>query len=222
MDPGVLRRCIERANDFNRDRSARVLHIDDADQKAVAAAELSVVFRKEQYVFEPGCYFDLSGKSLSTVRRQFSRVAKLPDIEVRPYSQSDADDCQKLLAWWKSEHRRVHKTRGGVGTSRRLLELTAQLPNHVLGGQVVALDGKIVAFSLGGALRPGFACSIERKCINDVAGLGFFQFRHFLLGLEDFELVNDGSDADRPGLRQFKRSFRPVAMHKEFRARQKQ
>ena len=37
----------------------------------------------------------------------------------------------------------------------------------------------------------------------------------------DVPAINDGSDAGRSGLRQLKDSFRPVAMHAEFRASQR-
>ena len=37
-----------------------------------------------------------------------------------------------------------------------------------------------------------------------------------LAGFEGFDRVNDGPDMGRSGLRQLKRSLRPVAMHREF------
>jgi hypothetical protein len=73
---------------------------------------------------------------------------------------------------------------------------------------------------LGGEIRPGLACFFERKCDTQVRGLSYFQFRRLLTQLRDFDLVNDGSDAGSAGLRQLKQSFRPVAMHAEFRATQ--
>ena len=220
MEPDVLRRCIERANDFNGDRSARVLHIDEADRDAVMAAGLDARPRKEQYIFAPERYSDLGGKELYTVRRKVNRFARLPDVEIRPFQKSDATACRKLLDQWKVEHRRVHKTLGGVGTSRRSIDLAGHLPERILGGQIILIGETLAAFALGGMMRQGLACSIERKCATSVAGLGYFQLQHFLLSFKDFGLVNDGSDAGRAGLRQLKSSFRPVAMHREFRARQ--
>ena len=41
MSVPVLERCIERANDFNADSSARVMRIDEKDVGAVSAAHLA-------------------------------------------------------------------------------------------------------------------------------------------------------------------------------------
>jgi hypothetical protein len=65
------------------------------------------------------------------------------------------------------------------------------------------------------------ACSFERKCENRYSGLTYFQLRNFLLHLDDYPIVNDGSDAGRSGLKQLKDSFRPVQMHAEYRGYQK-
>ncbi len=221
MHAGVLQRCIERANEFNGDLSARVMRIDEADADAVASAGLRVRPSKMQYVYEPGAYDDLAGKRFTTLRRSVARVERLPDVQVLPYSTSHAGACHALLAEWKAAHRDAHGTAGGAGTSRRALELAGVLPEQDLRGEVVLVDGRLAAFALGGEIRPGLACSFERKCDTSVQGLSYFHLRSFLRSLREFERVNDGSDTGRAGLRQIKEMFRPVAMHAEHRARQR-
>lgn len=221
MNINVLSRCLERANEFNRDASARVLHIDEKDIDSVSAANIQVREHKSQFIFDPKIYGTLAGKQLYTVRRNVSRVEKLPELEVKPYSIEHAEACHNLLEKWKTAHRAVHGTMGGVGTSRRAIELTKILPVDVLNGEVVFIDGQIASFAFGGSIRPGLACSLERKCNTGIRGLSYFQFRSFLNKNQDFELLNDGSDTGRDGLRQLKDSFRPVTMHKEYRGRQR-
>ena len=217
----VLHRCIERANDYNGDHSARVMRIDAKDVDAVSAARIRVSERKTQYIYLPGTYSDIGGKSFYTIRRNVSLIDRLPDVEVLPYSAAHAEACHALLDRWKTAHHDAHGTMGGVGTSRRAIDLAGTLPDSVLRGEVVFIDGRLVAFAFGGAIRSGIACSFERKCDAEVRGLSYFQLRSFLLSLRMFEFVNDGSDAGRPGLRQLKDSFRPVAMHTEYRGRQR-
>lgn len=221
MNTGVLRRCIERANDFNGDRSARVLRIDAEDVPSVEAAGLRVRPRKEQYVFAPRNYRDLAGKKFYTVRRNVNLVEKLPDYDVQPFFPEHYDACRALLSRWRADHTARHGTQGGVGTSRRALDLAMTLPPNVMRGQVVFVDGTLAAFSLGGTIRSGIACYMERKCDSAIKGLSYFSLRSFLLALEDFEFVNDSSDVGRAGLRQLKNSFRPVRMHTEYRASQR-
>jgi hypothetical protein len=221
MSIPVLRRCIERANESNGDFSARVMRIDAKDVDAVAAAGIRVRPRKSQYLFAPRAYTDLKGKSFYTIRRNVALIERLSGVEVVPYSVVHRDACFALLERWKKAHREQHGTQGGVGTSRAAIELAGTLPADVLRGEVIFIDGRLVAFAFGGQIRPGLACFFERKCDSEIRGLSYFQLRSFLLRLREFELVNDGSDAGRPGLRQLKDSFRPVAMHGEYRGDQR-
>jgi len=221
MSVPVLRRCIERANDFNGDRSARVMRIDDKDVGAVAAANLNVKQQKMQYVFAPSVYKDLGGSKYKTVRRNVALVEQLPDVEVMQYSAAHSEACHALLREWRDAHRDAHGTAGGVGTSRRAIDLAGTLPDIDLRGEVVFLDGRLSAFAFGGEIRPGLACSFERKCDTAVRGLSYFHLRSFLQSLHEFALVNDGSDTGRAGLHQLKESFRPVEMHAEYRGRQR-
>ena len=221
MNAPVLRRCLERANDFNRGFSARILRIDAADAPVLTGLPyLRVRERRQQYLFAPSTYENLTGTNLRTIRRHVARVEQLPDVHVAPYSPSHAGECMELLSRWKKTHREMHGTAGGTGASRRAIELAGRLPARDLCGEVVFVDGRLAAFVFGGEIRPGLACAFDRKCDSEIRGLSYFQFRSFLLGLRDFERVNDGSDAKRTGLRQLKDSFRPVEMHAEFRAEQ--
>jgi hypothetical protein len=220
MNVAVLRRCLERTNDFNGDSSARVMRIDTKDVDAVKAVNLRVRQRREQYVFAPGAFNELVGKRLYTIRRNVQLIERLPDIEVLPYSASHAQACHALLEQWKLKHRDTHGTAGGAGTSRRAIDLAGALPEKDLGGEVVFVDGQLAAFAFGGELRSGLAASFERKCDTSMRGLSYFHFRSFLQSLQQFELINDGSDTGRAGLRQLKESFRPVEMHAEYRGTQ--
>ena len=222
MSARALGRALERANDFNGDRSARVLRIDGRDAEAVESiGALRLRRRRMQYVFAPARQEGLAGSEFRTVRRNVSLVERLPDVEVTPFRPAHAEGCRALLAEWRARHRTEHGTGGGVGFSRRLLDLVGTLPEPDLSGEVVLIDGRVAGFAFGGMIRPGLACSLERKCDTAVRGLSYFHFRSFLASLRDFELVNDGSDAKRSGLRQFKDSFRPVAMEPEYRASQR-
>ena len=221
MDVAALERAIERANDFNGDRSARIMRVDAKDVDAVSAARIRVSERKTQYIFAPGAYDDLGGKAFYTIRRNVALIERLPDVQIIPYSTSHAEACLALLKRWKKAHREAHGTYGEITTSRSAIELAGTLPDSVLGGQVIFIDGRLAAFAFGGAIRPGLACSFERKCDTGIRGLSYYQMRSLLLSLQGFEYVNDGSDAGRAGLHQLKQSFRPIEMHTEYRGYQR-
>ena len=221
MNTAVLARCLERANDFNADKTAKVMRIDAQDAAASAAAGLRVRQRRSQYIFSPDAYRDIGGKNFYTIRRNVNLVAQMPDVEVLQYSPAHAEACHALLNRWQDLHREIHGTSGGVGTSRRAIDLAGTLPAADLQGEVVMIDGSLVAFAFGGEIRPGLAASFERKSDTGVRGLSYFHFRSFLTSMQAFELINDGSDTGRAGLRQLKDSFRPIAMHTEYRGSQR-
>jgi hypothetical protein len=102
-----------------------------------------------------------------------------------------------------------------------MIELVGELPETVLTGQVVSIDGKLVGYSFGGGIHSGLGCYYDIKCNQEIKGLTYFMRRCFLLEMGNYPMVNDGSDVGREGLRQIKQSFRPVAMHQEYRAIQK-
>jgi hypothetical protein len=222
MNPSVVERCLERANDFNGDRSARILRVDEKDVDAVSSLRrVRVRPRRSQYIYEPRRYEDLGGGRFKTLRRNTALVESLPDVEVMPYSPAHAEDCRALLRRWQKKQSESHGTLGGLGISRGAIELAGTLPERDLRGEVVFVDGRLCAYAFGGQIRPGLGCFLERRCDHRVRGLSYFHLRSFLLELRDCEFVNDGSDAGRAGLRQVKDSFRPVAMHTEYRASQK-
>jgi hypothetical protein len=221
MDVAVARRCLERANDFNHDRSARIQRIDASDVERVASIPgLSVRERRAQYVYAPRAFGDLSGGKYRTLRRQVAKTRQLQALEVVPWSERFAGDCRTLLARWSRRHRDTFGTSGGARTSARALDLAGAIPDPDLVGEVVLLEERLVAFAFGGELRPGLGCFFEAKSDHDVPGLTYFQRYNFLSKLDAFERVNDGSDARRAGIRQLKDSLRPVAMHLEYRGSQ--
>lgn len=222
MNVAVLRRCLERANEFNGDVSARIMRVDAHDVDAVLELpQLSARERRRQYIFAPANYEELSGKKRYTIRRNVAFVSQLPDVEIKAFSVELADGCLRLLERWTSSHRASYGTAGGAGVSRRAIELASRLPESDICGEVVLIDGEVSAFAFGGEIRPGLGCSFERKCDTDVRGLSYYHFRSLLLKLRDYEQVNDGSDTGRAGLTQLKNSFRPIDMHVEYRASQR-
>jgi hypothetical protein len=221
MNGRVLERCLERANDFNGDTSARILRIDAKDSEAVAAVRgLRVKERKSQYLYSPEAFADIGGRRYRTLRRNVVRVEALPGLEVEPYSPSHAQACHELLRSWGSHHREAHGTAGGIGGSRRVIDLASELSQPDVRGEVVFLDGRLCAFAFGGEIRPGVACFFDAKSDTEIPGLSYFHRYSFLSKLTEFSLVNDGSDVGRAGLRQLKDSLRPVEMHIEYRGTQ--
>jgi hypothetical protein len=222
FDPQVLQRCIERANDFNGDRKARVLKIDEKDSELIAtASHLRLRKRHLQYLYDPASYADLAGRKFRTVRRNVNRIEERGDITVLPYTNDCLKGCLDLLNRWRKHHREAHGTLGGYGTSKRLLTIVGTLPERDMCGEVISINDEVVAFGFGGEIRPGIGAFLEAKSDPEIPGLSYFQRYSFLRKQTRFTLINDGSDTGRSGLRQLKQSLRPAAMHQEFSGAQR-
>jgi hypothetical protein len=222
MNAAVLRRCLERANEFNGDRSARIMRIDEKDRDAVSSLEqLRIKERGEQYLYSPKAYENLSGGKFRTLRRMVARVESGPKVEVLPYAAHHAAGCRELLDRWSERHREDHGTGGGVRLSRCAIDLAQTLPETDLFGEIVLVEGRLSAFAFGGEIRPGVACFFDAKSDIEVSGLSYFHRYRFLSKLHEFDMVNDGSNVGRDGLAQLKESLRPIAMHAEFGAKQR-
>lgn len=218
MDAGVLHRCLERANDYNGDYSARVMRIDEKDiGRAKDVANLRITPRIDQFLYDPAAFADLRGKRYYTLRRHVAQVEALPDVRVEPFSVQHTADCLALLDRWKARYKAQTGKPGGAASSARILKDFTDFPAGMLIGQVVFVDGRLVAYSLGGELSPRIACSFEFKSDHDIPGLSYFARRSFMSSLSDFRIINDGSDARNAGLRQQKMSLRPVGMHQDYR-----
>ena len=165
MNPAVLARCLERANDYNGDTSARVLRIDSKDADSASSLEnLRIRPRKEQYIYDPKAYDELAGKRYRTLRRNVALIDAMEDVEVMPYSSSlHADGCRDLLNRWQANYQDVQGGKVSIGASTRAIDLAAVLPDVCMRGVVVFVNGCLSAFALGGQIRPGFACLYERK-----------------------------------------------------------
>jgi hypothetical protein len=223
MDGGVLRRCLERMNEFNGHRRGRVLRIDAKDAAAVSKVlGMRVKQRRVQYLYAPQTYASLAGNRYQTVRRNVAMVERLADVQVVPYAAEHAAACRGLLESWSGRYRETHGDGGGAATSARTFELAERLGTPDLAGEVVLIGGRLAAFTFGGELRRGIGCVFETKSDPEVRGLGYFSRLKFMSKLDRFVLVNDGSDVGRAGLRQLKDSFRPIEMHAEYRGFQRE
>ena len=221
MNLKAMLRCLERANDYNGNYSARVLKIDEQDVAQLSGLRhLRIEKRREQYIYCPHSFRDISGNRFRTLRRNVTAVERRQDVEVVPFASEYVPGCLKLLRRWSWRHSPEHNTAGGVGTAARVLELAGSLPGPDLRGELVFVGGGLSAFSFGGEIRPGLGCYVEAKSDFDIPGLSYFQRRHFLCGLDQFEFVNDSSNAARAGLKQLKDSMRPITMHGEYIAHQ--
>ena len=92
------------------------------------------------------------------------------------------------------------------------------LPEAVVAADVAEIDGRVHAFMIGGPIRPGLGCLLVGHSTPDLQGVPYLMRVHHMARWPDLPRFNDGTDAGRPGLRELKQAFRPVAMNMLYRA----
>ncbi len=218
----ALQRCLERANEYNREHSTWIYWIDEdnADQLH-RLKSLRLQRRNPQYLYRPRDLADMSGSTYRTLRRNISLGRRMTDIDIQPYHLEDAPECRQLLEHWG-------KTQGqgltGTFYQRRYalncFQLAPQFQEQDLRGLVFRVNGQVRAFAFGGEIRPELGCSLLTIAAPDVTCLSYVVRHHFLSGMTNCLVVNDGSDGGQDGLREMKVRFRPCGLHNTFKAKQ--
>lgn len=99
----VLRRALERVNDFNQSHSSWIHFIDDKDMPQVQTHKfLRLKRRNPQYLFSPQKLTDLNGSQFRNLRRNINTAKRQADILILTYSPEHAAQCRELLVCWES------------------------------------------------------------------------------------------------------------------------
>jgi len=215
-DADVLRTCFRIMNRINGNRSGRVSWVDEEDAIHLEGqGPWRLEFKGREYVYAP----DALGIGRSAHRR-IRRFSQHPDLSVMDLSPEHIDRCLALLERWEAQQGIRYATLLDGEYTRAALRGWGEFSEEELSGFVVEIEGQIVAFGMGGAMREDLGCSFVLKTDTSIPELGAFAKSVLLNRLKAFPLVNDGGDLGQPGLRRFKRSFGPAAIPRVFSLRQ--
>lgn len=163
------------------------------------------------YVYRREDLATLAGKKLQPKRNHANRFARLyPDYVFAPMTTADAPDCLALAERWAARH-----SAGGDGASaggerdaiRYVLSHWDRL--GALGG-TLRVDGRLVAFTYGGAVNGTTFDVCVEKADTDYDGAYAVINRDFARSLpEQFAFVNREEDLGIEGLRRAKLSYHP-------------
>lgn len=219
FSPAALQRARERMWLFNGRRGARIIRMQQSEALLVARAGFEIHHHSDEYIYDAEAVLQQQGSSFATLRRKIARYAG-GIASVRPYQAGDEPACRALLDAWRTELREM-----GVKIGPYYRYTRACLAEHdtfatsQLVGQVVEVEGAVAAFSFGGGITTSHASIFITVSDRRHPGLAYFQRRSLIEGLSNYRYFNDFNDSNRTGLRQMKRSFRPVQMHSLFVAR---
>jgi hypothetical protein len=213
--------CFDLMNEFNSDRSARILWTDEGDASHFAATGgFEVSLKEREYMYDPRCVSELKGHQYKDLRKRTRRFQRANDHVWRELRPEDTNGCIELLRKWKKTQGRKRTHLLDMGYTRAAIELYPEFEREDLSGWVVLMDGEVRAFCMGGEISDTVASFFAAKSDPEIYGLSEFSRWCFCREMAGSELINDASDLGLPGLEQFKRKFRPVAMLEVFTVNQ--
>lgn len=169
------------------------------------------------YLYETETLASLSGKKLHGKRNHINRfLENYPDYKYERIDDENCDECLELAyAWAKKNIQDEPAERVEDKTYEKCALEFALKHRDELGliGALIRVEGRVVAFTLGGRLTEDtFDINFE-KAYAEVQGAYAMINREFVRReLTGYKYVNREEDMGVPGLRHAKTSYQPVCL----------
>jgi hypothetical protein len=217
-----LRRSLERVNDFNQAHSSWIHFVDAKDLPQIQTLQVfHISQRNPQYLYSPRELSDLKGSQFRTLRRNISSARRHGDVHIKEYAPEYAAQCRRLLASWENE--KENKSSSLTYQHRyalNVLHFALQMDDRDLFGHVFINNGQVRAFTFGGEIRQNLGCLFLAIADPEIANLSYLTRQHFFVAMQGCQVVNDGTDGGKSGLKEMKQRFRPCGFHWVFSAKQ--
>jgi hypothetical protein len=217
---GALRHAQERMQDFNGGRSGQIIWVQESDVIPIARAGFEVFFKEEEFIFDRATVMALEGPEFRSLRQELSRAKKPGQVETRHYTAKDQPACLALVEDWWNRLVASGLKANGYSYTVACLTMAERFPPSLLNGLVVEVNGEVRGFAFSGYVTGTMGCNFLCITDNSFRGLPHLLRYHLMEQFPDLIHFNDSTDAGRPGLRELKQRFRPVAMHGLFGARE--
>jgi hypothetical protein len=214
----ALKTAEDRQRNFNSDSRVEIVWAEQLVGPQLMRLGYRMEYRESEYIYDGNLVRASAGGDFERLRRYVNRARRTPGLTIRSYEVDDQAACLDLLARWRQQRTEQGINIDGYGYTRRSVENAHKFDKGLLRGEVIIVDGKLVAFSFGGLIRPAFESIFITISDHEIPGLGYLQRHSFISNAPNSNLFNDSSDADRSGLEQVKSSFRPAEMNHLYRA----
>lgn len=174
------------------------------------------------YVYTAESLRTLTGKKLSSKRNHINRfIAENPDWCYESITEENMAEVVQMHEIWCQNAETSEKP----GLSDETIAVKKALENFAalrLSGGLIRTGGRVVAFSIGDKLSENtFLVHIE-KAFGEITGAYQIINREFVLhNCDGYEFINREDDAGDDGLRKAKLSYRPYAIVKKYKAKEK-
>lgn len=167
------------------------------------------------YLYETKTLAELPGKKLHGKRNHINRfLENYPDYIYETIDDTNEQDCLRIAYDWARDNMIDGDVSGNKSYERCALEFALRHRRDLnLRGALIRVEGKAVAFTLGGPLTEDtFDINFE-KAYADIQGAYAMINREFVRReLSAYRYVNREEDMGIPGLRRAKTSYQPICL----------
>lgn len=170
------------------------------------------------YVYLSENLITLKGKKFHAKRNHINKITSLyPDYVYENLNSSMVDECMELYDSWNVKHDEhtidQYDERGSVVRAIKYMDKIG------LTGGCIRIDGKMKAFTLGEKILPNMCQVHIEKADNDIDGLyPLINQEYAAHRCAEVMFINREEDMGLDGLRQAKKSYRPVRMVEKYNA----
>ena len=211
---------LSRIKDSLNQSEMRILWVDSSDVlhlRDIFGDNIHIEKRGKEYLYDPNRVFDLEGGVFKDIRKKINRVTRKKPIFFQ-MEKNDVPAALEALGKWRSLQGRKNKFLLDWGYTRAAVNSIGDFDTEDLMAWGLEIEKKLVGFSMAGPINQNTACFFVAKTVIGIDGLSeYLRWKTFGM-LRDYRLVNDASDLNIEGLRQYKRKFRPLAMNSVYTA----
>ncbi len=165
------------------------------------------------YIYQREALERLHGKELKAKRNHVNKfLSEYPDYVYRPLTRGDFDECRKLAQLWREEVHHDNPWYGNtIASEQEMIERIFQHWESLdMYGGVIVVEGRIVAFSCGGAVTEDTFDTMIEKADRNIDGAFNIINQEMAKHLPaQFRYINREEDMGLEGLRKSKLSYHP-------------
>lgn len=176
-----------------------------------------VVSKEPEYLYRASDLVDLQGDAYKSQRASYNQFCRAhQQATMAPYQSTDAPDCMALCQEWqdcKSRQAQDESARYCLEDSRRFhMRLLADAEPLGLTGHVVWIDGRIRAYTFGGALAKEVWCVLAEITDRSMPGLAEYVFRESVRAAlaQGYRFINTMDAFGLPSLARSKQAYHPI------------
>ena len=162
------------------------------------------------YVYKADDLKTLKGRKYAQKRNHVNKFKSLYNYHYEAITKENIADCLQLEESWISQHAEDESAQSEYITIQKAFQHFEAL--GLLGGALY-VDGKLVAFTYGSAIRNDIFCTHVEKA--DIHYEGVYQMINYLFAQhlpEQFTFINREEDMGLAGLRKSKSSYQPAML----------